>query len=54
LGIEPVITGREFTHEGLYVNQHGHWQRLILDGLKKKALKLHDITYENHTVTDEV
>jgi len=26
----------------------------MLDGLKKKALKLHDITYENHTVTDEV
>ncbi len=54
LAIEPVITGREFTHEGLYVNQHGHWQQLMLDGLKKKALKLHDITHENHTVTDEV
>lgn len=36
LGIQPVITGREFTHEGLYVNQHGHWQRLMLDGLNKK------------------
>ncbi len=45
LGIQPVITGREFTHEGLYVNQHGHWQRLMLDGLNKKALKMQDITF---------
>jgi anthranilate 1,2-dioxygenase (deaminating, decarboxylating) large subunit len=37
LGIEPVITGREFTHEGLYVNQHGHWQRLLLDGSTKST-----------------
>ncbi|WP_394670906.1 anthranilate 1,2-dioxygenase large subunit [uncultured Acinetobacter sp.] len=54
LSIEPVITGREFTHEGLYVNQHGHWQRLLLDGLNNKALKMHDLTYDNQSVTDEV
>lgn len=33
LGIKPVITGKEFTHEGLYVNQHGEWKRLMLNGL---------------------
>ncbi|MFP3373203.1 anthranilate 1,2-dioxygenase large subunit, partial [Pseudomonas sp. SIMBA_068] len=27
LGIKPVLTGTEFTHEGLYINQHGSWQR---------------------------
>ncbi|HAV15927.1 MAG TPA: anthranilate 1,2-dioxygenase large subunit, partial [Acinetobacter nosocomialis] len=54
LGIQPVITGREFTHEGLYVNQHGHWQRLMLDGLNKKALKMQDITFENNAVMDDV
>ena len=54
LGIQPVITGREFTHEGLYVNQHGHWQRLMLDGFKKKSLKMLDITFQNQNVADEV
>lgn len=54
LGIEPVITGREFTHEGLYVNQHGHWQRLLLNGLNKKALKMQEVTFLNQSVTDEV
>ena len=52
LGIEPVITGRELTHEGLYVNQHGHWQRLLLDGLNKKALKMHDLSQEPATAAD--
>jgi anthranilate 1,2-dioxygenase (deaminating, decarboxylating) large subunit len=54
LGIRPVITGRELTHEGLYVNQHGHWQRLMLDGLNRKALKMQDITYQLDTATEEV
>jgi len=54
LGIKPVITGRELTHEGLYVNQHGQWQRLMLDGLNRKALKMQDITYQLDTVTEEV
>ena len=49
LGIQPVITGREITHEGLYVNQHGHWQQLMLKGLKKNALKMHDITFQTET-----
>nr|WP_237720929.1 hypothetical protein [Pseudomonas fuscovaginae] len=39
LGIRPVLTGREFTHEGLYVNQHGTWQRLLLEGLARRALQ---------------
>lgn len=43
LGIKPVITGAEFTHEGLYVNQHGTWQRMLLEGLEKKALKLQEV-----------
>ncbi|WP_248745793.1 anthranilate 1,2-dioxygenase large subunit [Pseudomonas sp. MWU12-2037] len=37
LGIEPALTGTEFTHEGLYVNQHGNWQRFLLEGLARKA-----------------
>ena len=40
LNIHPVITGREITHEGLYVNQHGHWQQLLLQGLKKKTMHI--------------
>jgi len=39
LGIQPVLTGTEFTHEGLYVNQHGAWQKRLLDGLAHKALQ---------------
>ncbi len=33
LGIKPVITGTEITHEGLYVNQHQQWQNMLLAGL---------------------
>ena len=40
LNIHPVITGREITHEGLYVNQHGQWQHLLLQGLKKKTMHI--------------
>nr|MBP6553533.1 anthranilate 1,2-dioxygenase large subunit [Vitreoscilla sp.] len=40
LNIHPVITGREITHEGLYVNQHGQWQQLLLQGLKKKTMHI--------------
>ena len=40
LNIHPVITGREITHEGLYVNQHGYWQQLLLQGLKKKTMHI--------------
>lgn len=36
LGIKPVITGIECTHEGLYVNQHQAWQQTMLDGLQQK------------------
>lgn len=43
LGIAPVLTGIEFTHEGLYVNQHGAWQRFLLDGLARKAAALIDV-----------
>ena len=41
LGIAPVLTGTEFTQEGLYVNQHGAWQAALLQGLDKKAQQLH-------------
>ena len=37
IGIQPALTGTEFTHEGLYVNQHGNWQRFLLEGLARKA-----------------
>ena len=37
IGISPALTGTEFTHEGLYVNQHGSWQRFLLEGLARKA-----------------
>jgi anthranilate 1,2-dioxygenase (deaminating, decarboxylating) large subunit len=37
LGIQPTITGREFTHEGLYVNQHSAWQQQMLTGLDQKV-----------------
>jgi anthranilate 1,2-dioxygenase (deaminating, decarboxylating) large subunit len=43
LGISPVLTGTEFTHEGLYVNQHGTWQRLLLEGLQRKAMQLKEV-----------
>ncbi|WXL26971.1 anthranilate 1,2-dioxygenase large subunit [Ectopseudomonas mendocina] len=43
LGISPVMTGTEFTHEGLYVNQHENWQRFLLEGLQAKALKLKEV-----------
>ena len=43
LGIKPVMTGTEATHEGLYVNQHGNWQRFLLEGLAKKALSLKEV-----------
>ena len=36
VGIRPVLTGTEFTQEGLYVNQHGAWQQFLLKGLNKK------------------
>jgi anthranilate 1,2-dioxygenase (deaminating, decarboxylating) large subunit len=37
VGIKPVLTGTEFTQEGLYVNQHGAWREFLLKGLDKKA-----------------
>lgn len=42
LDINPVMIGTEFTHEGLYVNQHGHWKTLMLRGLNQSALKMAD------------
>jgi anthranilate 1,2-dioxygenase (deaminating, decarboxylating) large subunit len=54
LQISPVMTGLEFTHEGLYVNQHGHWQRLMLAGLSKKALKMQDLSFVSNPITEEV
>ncbi|WP_111892351.1 anthranilate 1,2-dioxygenase large subunit [Acinetobacter sp. MB5] len=52
LGIQPVMTGTEFTHEGLYVNQHGHWQKLMLKGLVQKSLHLVDISHEPATISE--
>ncbi|WP_116473623.1 anthranilate 1,2-dioxygenase large subunit [Zobellella maritima] len=43
LGIKPVITGVEFTQEGLYVNQHGAWQEMMLQGLEKKSQKSEEV-----------
>ncbi|QXW47524.1 anthranilate 1,2-dioxygenase large subunit [Pseudomonas amygdali] len=43
IGISPVLTGTEFTHEGLYVNQHGNWQRFLLEGLARKAAEEHSL-----------
>ena len=43
IGIAPALTGTEFTHEGLYVNQHANWQRFLLQGLDQKALKLQEV-----------
>ncbi|MNM95532.1 Anthranilate 1,2-dioxygenase large subunit [compost metagenome] len=48
IGIAPALTGTEFTHEGLYVNQHANWQRFLLEGLARKAaeqqpLKLREV-----------
>ncbi|WP_462380955.1 anthranilate 1,2-dioxygenase large subunit [Pseudomonas sp. Marseille-QA0892] len=40
IGIQPTLTGTEFTHEGLYVNQHGHWKKFLVDGLQRKAEEL--------------
>ena len=37
------MTGAEFTHEGLYVNQHRNWQKFLLDGLDAQALKLREV-----------
>ncbi|SIT49157.1 anthranilate dioxygenase large subunit (fragment) [Paraburkholderia ribeironis] len=37
LGIKPSLTGTELSHEGLYVNQHGAWQALLLKGLTQKT-----------------
>ena len=36
LGIAPVLTGSEFTQEGLYVNQHATWREKLLAGLAGK------------------
>lgn len=48
IGNSPVMTGTEFTHEGLYVNQLGNWQRFLLEVLARKAeqensLKLQEV-----------
>lgn len=43
IGIAPAMTGTEFTHEGLYVNQHRNWQQFLLDGLDAKSLKLREV-----------
>lgn len=36
LNIQPVMTGTELTHEGLYVNQYRAWQQMMLQGLENK------------------
>jgi len=36
LDIQPALIGTEITHEGLYVNQHQHWQNYLLDGINQK------------------
>ncbi len=39
LGIKPVLTGVELTHEGLFANQHQAWRDTMLRGLQPKAAK---------------
>ena len=39
LGIEPVLTGAELTHEGLYANQHTAWRETLVKGLETKIGK---------------
>ncbi|MBD8100387.1 anthranilate 1,2-dioxygenase large subunit [Pseudomonas fluorescens] len=43
IGIQPAMTGTEFTHEGLYVNQHRNWQQFLLKGLDRQALQLREV-----------
>ncbi len=43
IGIQPAMTGTEFTHEGLYVNQHRNWQQFLLKGLERQALTLREV-----------
>ncbi|MCZ7018907.1 anthranilate 1,2-dioxygenase large subunit, partial [Salmonella enterica] len=43
IGIQPAMTGTEFTHEGLYVNQHRNWQQFLLKGLDQQALTLREV-----------
>lgn len=43
LSISPAMTGVEFTHEGLFVNQHSTWQQLMLTGLNKAELTLQEV-----------
>jgi anthranilate 1,2-dioxygenase (deaminating, decarboxylating) large subunit len=43
LDIAPVLCGTELTHEGLYVNQHGAWQRFLLEGLTHKHNSSKDV-----------
>ena len=43
IGISPALTGTEFTHEGMYVNQHRNWQKFLLDGLDQQSLKLREV-----------
>ena len=37
------MTGTEFTHEGLYGNQHRNWQQFLLNGLDRQALTLREV-----------
>ncbi|WP_191600856.1 anthranilate 1,2-dioxygenase large subunit [Marinomonas algicola] len=43
LNISPAMTGVEFTHEGLFVNQHSTWQKLMITGLDKAELTLKEV-----------
>ncbi|MBH1963334.1 MAG: hypothetical protein I8H77_03305 [Comamonadaceae bacterium] len=36
LVIQPVLTGGELAHEGLYVNQHSAWHDAMQRGLDQK------------------
>lgn len=44
LAISPVLVGSEFTHEGLYVNQHGHWKKKMLAGLDTYPLTVKEVS----------
>jgi benzoate/toluate 1,2-dioxygenase subunit alpha len=38
LGIRPRFTGTQLQDEAIYLNQHHHWQDLLLRGMGEAAL----------------
>jgi anthranilate 1,2-dioxygenase (deaminating, decarboxylating) large subunit len=47
LGINPVLTGTELTHEGLYVNQHSAWRDALVKGLDERIQNKQEVAEAN-------